>query len=316
MGYTPTIAECRLAAVEISQLTRQSAVKSNAESSNTVVEEIQYGLEADLTTAFTNGKLRGKKLKYVSFISPLVANYTANIGDECVVLKVDTSVSASAPYDAELWIYKRFGWEKVLTGGGSTSGAAGAYNTYTGTSVKVNEVRANFSTNSCDNFVAYFRGHAQGTSQMMGVVRGYAHSEGNNSSICGGDFTGALDYGTHSNGHVSGVHAMAEVKSGLTVASGALSALLLTAGLNSACTNLQHGGAAFIFLTDQHATNKVKYLLDTGSDGSSMIDSGSGTSHLECYESNGMTFTCYGGYRIYCGAAAGDMYIPFGSLAS
>lgn len=315
MGYTPSISEVRQCPVELCQLTRPSAYYDNADGSSNLQSVLKYQCIADLTTPLTNGSIKGQCNRYVSFIRPLVANITANIGDECLVLLVDSSVSTTAPYDAELWIYKRFGWEKVQTGGNSTSGASAGYVAYTGTSVKVQEVRAIFSTNSCDNFVAYFRGHASGTSQMMGVVRGYAHSEGNNTSICGGDFTGALDYGAHSNGHVSGVHAMAEVKSGLTVTGGALSALLLTAGLNSACTSLQHGGAAFIFLTDQHASYKVKYLIDANSDGSSLIDTGSGTNHLECYESDGMTFTCKGGYRIYtCGG--GEMYIPFGTLAS
>jgi len=314
MGYTPTIAECRLAMVEKCQLTRQSAQYDNAEGAMNVEECLAYRLPADLTTALTGGAISGKQLTYVSFIRPLAANITANIGDKCKVFLVDSSVSTSAPYDYEEWIYKRYGWEKLSSTGNTTSGSAGGYNLYVGTSVKVNPFYASFVTNSCDNHNVYSKVYATGTSQMVSAVRGYALSAGNNTSITGGDFTAELTVANHSNGHLAALQGQAQISSGLTVTGGALFSLLLTSYLGSAATSLQHGGSAFIALTDQTAT-KTKYLIDAASDGSSLIDTGSGTAHLECYEANGMTFTCLGGYRIYT-AAGVELYIPFGTLAS
>jgi hypothetical protein len=201
-----------------------------------------------------------------------------------------------------------YGWSKEMIGSDNLN------QTVTGTSEKMVRSLVTFSGNSCDNHNAYFKTVASGTSQMVSSVRGYSISTGNNSSVCGGDFTGELGVGDHSNGHVAAVHAQASVSAGLTVSGGALFSLLLTSYLGSAVTSLQHGGAAFIALTDQTAT-KTKYLIDAASDGSSLIDTGSGTDHLECYESDGMTFTCKGGYRIYT-LGGGEMYVPFGTLAS
>lgn len=266
---------------------------------------IQYPFNADVST------MQKRFFLYGATTPQGDATYgSAPIGTEFDLFTISSNVVTE--YKKYIKQYSgNYGWCAVFAGSTSTSLQV------TGTSVRMMQARVDFSTASCDNFVAYFRAKCSGGSQMVGVVRGYAESAANNSSICGGDFTGEIIAGgaTHSNGHVSGVHAMCAVASGLTISGGALSSLLLTANLASAVTGLQQGGAAFIFLTDQNATYKVKYLIDAHSDGSSLIDTGTGTSHLECYESDGMTFTCKGGYRIYTAAGA-ELYIPFGTLAS
>jgi hypothetical protein len=313
MGATPTIAECRNAFVERAQLTRQSARVDNAEGSMSVDGMMQYRLVATLSPALTYGAINGKCVEYVSFIRPLVADITANIGDTCKVLLVSSSNSTTAPYDVELWIYKQFGWEKIITGGNSYGGSAGGFNLYTGTSVKVSEFRAEFVTNSCDNHNIYSNVKCSGTSQMGSAVRGKIQSSGNNSSITGGDFTAELDVANHSNGHLAALQGQTYINTGLTVTGGAMFSLLLTSYLGSAATGLNHGGAAFIALTDQTAT-KTKYLFDNASDGSSLIDTGDSNAHLEWYHGSSKTFTCYGGYRIMT-AAGVECWIPFGLVS-
>jgi hypothetical protein len=119
MGYTPSIAECRLALVEEMQLSAATKQYDNAEGANNVLRGFGYTLAADLTTTLTGGAIRGKCLHYVSFIAPTAATFTANIGDKCTVLLVDSRISVSAPYDVEEWEYFRYGWMKVSAGGGS-----------------------------------------------------------------------------------------------------------------------------------------------------------------------------------------------------
>ena len=120
MNYTPTQAECRQAAVEISQITRPTPQYDNAEASLNVKQIVRYGIRADLTTAMTGGQIRGQTINYLNFIDPTAANFpTASIGDTVDTLLIDSSVSASAPYDAGKWIYGVNGWRKFLTGGNS-----------------------------------------------------------------------------------------------------------------------------------------------------------------------------------------------------
>ena len=119
MSYTPTNAECRLAVVRDLKFEDATAQYTNADGANNVNCGYGYTIAADLTTALTGGAIKGKCLNYVSFIDPLSANFTANIGDTCDVLSVDSSISTSAPYDASKWIYGIDGWRKFLTGGNS-----------------------------------------------------------------------------------------------------------------------------------------------------------------------------------------------------
>jgi hypothetical protein len=206
-----------------------------------------------------------------------------------------------------------YGWGEAWVGSTSSS----TTDSSTGT-VRTLQSRITYSGASVDAYNGYFLAKATGGSAMVAALRGYGQSGANNTSVSGAELTGEMVSGgaTHSNGSIVGSQSMCSVATGLTVSGGAMAALRLSASLASAVTGLQHGGASFIFLTDQNATYKIKYLIDTGSDGSSLLDYGSGTSHLECYESNGMTFTCTGGFRCYSAAAGGDVYIPFGGLAS
>jgi hypothetical protein len=206
-----------------------------------------------------------------------------------------------------------YGWSQVWAGSTDSS----AQQSVSGATVRLLQARVTFPTAGVDGYVGYFKGVATGGTAMIAAVRGYAQSAANNTSVSGCEMTGEIIAGgsTHTNGHVAGVQAMCATDTGLTITGGALFSLVLTANLQSAVTSMQHGGAAFIALTDQNGSHKVKYLIDSASDASSQIDTGSGNSgHLECYNSGNNTFTCKGGYRIYT-LGAGEMYIPFGVLS-
>jgi hypothetical protein len=115
MGYNPTIAECRAAAVEKCQISRSTTQFDNAEGNGAIKEMTKWSICADLTTALTGGAMSGKCVNYLSFIDPLTADYTANIGDTCDVLTIDSSSSTTAPTDAGKWLYTAQGWQKFLT---------------------------------------------------------------------------------------------------------------------------------------------------------------------------------------------------------
>jgi hypothetical protein len=298
-----TAAESKIMNASKRFVSRSSAVAATSDAVQNIIELLT--IEAESVAGNQNLSIPN----YVSFLAPTAAAYPdARIGSHCLEITLDSTKTPVA-YEAKDWVYTQFGWQTALLAGAGTTTVTAA-----GTSVRVAQIRAAFATNSCDNFVFYTKLTASGTSQMAACVRGYAISTGNNTSITGGDFTAELGVANHSNGHLAAIQGQASIAAGLTVTGGALFSLLLTSYLGSAATGLQHGGAAFIALTDQTAT-KTKYLIDAASDGSSLIDTGSGTNHLECYESDGMTFTCKGGYRVYT-LGGGELYIPFGTLAT
>lgn len=118
MANTPTITECRNAMVEKCQATRISASFDNAEGSGNITDVVKYRFPADLTTPLTGGAISGTTIRYLSFIKPTAADYpTANIGDMCQVLYVNSGTSTTAPTGSELFIYTTTGWERFATSG-------------------------------------------------------------------------------------------------------------------------------------------------------------------------------------------------------
>lgn len=269
MGYTPTIAECRLASVERAQITRQSALANNADSALHIIDTLMYNIAADLTTPLTNGKVRAKCNTYVSAIPPLVADYPdVNIGDEVKVLKIDSSVSASAVYDAERWIYTRGGFEKVLTAGQATSGPSAGYPTYTGTSNKLLDLRAIFSTAAGDNRVIYARAQYTGTTAQGEAGRFYAEGKSTITSIHGIHATGQVSAGGSIVGEIVGARVTLATATGLTLSGGTAYALRIDSDLVSAVTGLT--ACAAIGVIDGQ-TNKMPVLIHFDSSATGMI---------------------------------------------
>jgi len=220
---------------------------------------------------------------------------------------MDTTKATNTPYTYEKYFKTSAGYEKVLTAGNSTSGASGGYCAYTETDKKVLDLRAIFSGNSGDSRVIYARGHYTGTGAQGESVRGYSHVMGTGAtSVHGGHFTGQVSAGGTVTGQLCGARATLATDSGLTLTTGTGHVLQLNSDLASAWGS---GASAIIGVNDLQS-NKIAYLLDS----SLGVDSGTGTSHLLCYEADNMTFTCKGGFRIK--TADGTFYIPIGTLAS
>ena len=116
MATIPTIAESRAAMVQRCQITRQSVAFDNAEGSSNITDVVKFRVPSDLTTPLTGGAISGQVMTYLCFKAFSSGDYpTANVGDIVKVLKVDSSHSTTAIYDAQIWLNTAAGWVQLTT---------------------------------------------------------------------------------------------------------------------------------------------------------------------------------------------------------
>jgi hypothetical protein len=238
----PTIAECRKADVCSFSPSRSSAISNSAAAVQNIITTSDVRLKSDA------GNQDYRVNHYVSFIRPNVADYaSAKFGDRCTVLLVDSTVS-SVVYDAEEWLYTAGGWVKLLSAGQATSGASAGYPVYTGTSEKVLDIRAKFTTAAGTNRAIYIQTNYNGTTAQGESVRAYSQITSTATSVHGVYATAEVSTAGSVVGQAIAGRFTAATVTGLTLSAGSLYAI--TAQTDNVSSALSMTDSAHIRIED------------------------------------------------------------------
>lgn len=221
---TPTVAQDKLGTVNLIPISSPTSAVNLAKADS--AQNVVTGLRCNWDGCGDGVIQKHDTWWIVGRVAPAGTDYAnAPIGSLFFLLQAD-STTTPVINKAEIYLQTGAGWEKLLTAGKATGGLAGGYPIYTGTSEKVVDIRAEFSTASGDNRGIYSRILCSGASAQGEAVRAYSQVSSSASSVHGIHSAVEIIAGGSISGQAIAGRFTAMTVTGLTLNAGAFYSLI------------------------------------------------------------------------------------------